>query len=236
MWWWGNMKAAAAPSYTANPVTYGSGDYLTLDASLAAGYKNFVLAVILRSASTGSGNGWIIGHSHFYAYKAYSWDVVRVTGLDSGGATVFDAQTYATVGYVPNDAWKCVLMSRTGTAVQVYVGDTSCADVVTNTDTAIAFDWQPPTVGLSYVPDQPYVGDFSLVGLALNQTLDLSVQANRRLFFDDNGIPVDPRNSGLTWTVLIDQAAASLANAGTGPTLTVTGTPTDSSNTPVDVL
>ncbi len=83
---------------------------------------------------------------------------------------------------------------------------------------------------------QGYMADFQFwAGIYL----DLSVDANRRLFIDADGKPVDPTDAssgvGSTQTLLFSGDAATFGtNQGTGGSFTTTGTLTDAPTSPSD--
>jgi hypothetical protein len=170
-------------------------------------------------------------------YKGYCSFTEEAPGVISVSAPGVDAAT------VDSDAaatgtWLCLLCSITNEGTrQLYIGDTSSVGGGGGGTGVNAFDGLPFYFGADSFGDGA-VFDVADFRMWTNQALDLSVQANRRLFIDGNGKPVDPATATLALgapTILFSGNLSTFGtNQGNGGSFALTGSLTNASTSPSD--
>ena len=229
---------ASAGSATVDAADFdGSNDYLSRSSNFtgATNSKPFVLSLWVKFDSLATrqllrGNDLVEGFGPI--------DVA----IDSGGSLEINCSgtsgtsvRIVAVGALGAGTWRHILFATTGAANQLYIGD---ALVSPGTDTAnnINTNWGGATswnVGANSSGSIKMDGGLAELYLAPGQTLDISIEANRRKFIDADGKPVNLGLTGasptgtapLLYLHLDDGETANnfAINRGTGGNLTVTG-------------
>jgi hypothetical protein len=155
----------------------------------------------------------------------YSAGEIQLTGLNASGGTIFSAYTN-TAETVPDNTFTHILVSidlANTSNRSVYVGDVlQSVTWSTYTNDSIDFTKSDHQIGNFNSGGSPVKGRLS--NLFLDYTYrDLSIEANRRLFIDADGKPVDA--SGLSPILYLPMTDAATAgdNAGTGGDFTQNG-------------
>ena len=240
---------ASAGSATVDAADYdGTNDYLSRASNFtgATNSKPFVLSLWVKFDSLATrqllrGNDSVAGFGPI--------DM----SIDSGGSLEINCNGTAgtsvrvvAVGALSAGVWRHILFATTGAANQLYIGD---AAVSPGTDTAnnINTNWGGATswnVGANSSGLIKMDGGMAELYLAPGQTLDISIEANRRKFIDASGKPVNLGLTGETPTgtapllyLHLDDAETAnnfAINRGTGGNLTVTGALTTYASSPSD--
>ncbi len=159
-------------------------------------------------------------------------------------ATIWDVSTDTLYSTTDNPGWHHILIAAQldGTPVgQVYVDDVEAAvtEATAPTNGDIDFTTTNHAIGGTVAGGFRLEGDLAEVYLT-NEYLDISSEANRRLFIDSNQFPVDLGSDGSTPTgtaalLFFSGATATWhTNDGTGGGYTETGALTDASTSPSD--
>jgi len=138
--------------------------------------------------------------------------------------------------------WRHILASwnlATG-AGTLYLDDTADTDLVTASDVLIDYTIANHSVGAQSAGADKFDGDIADLYFDQGTFLDLSVEANRRLFIDPNKNPVDLGEAGQfpTGSSPIIYFSGPIGswetNKGTGGGFTETGTITEATTSPSD--
>ena len=141
----------------------------------------------------------------------------------------------------PYDAWICFMCGGdmdNPTAKKMYFGDTDVTTGADNVAGGMVYNGVPFFIGTDGFGND-YIGDMADLRIMIGQYVDFSVEANRRLFIDASGKPVDPVTTTATLggpgCVLFSGDATGFAvNQGTGGAFSLTGTLTNASTSPSD--
>lgn len=152
---------------------------------------------------------------------------------DTGGTPVLDAT--ADVAFTTPGEWLNICLSwDAASAPQLYINDVLISmTLATWTDQALDYTGTSWNV---YGSSRPFGGDTNFMWFSSTTNIDFSVEANRRLFFDSNGCPVDLGANGQTPTgaspilYLAGDSTTFATNKGTGGGFTLTGSLTDGSS------
>jgi hypothetical protein len=155
-----------------------------------------------------------------------------ITSSDTLGGAVLEAES--DVAFTSLTEWLNVCLSwDAASAPQLYVNDTLISMTLTTwVDQAIDYTGTSWNV---YGEGRPFYGDSNFTWFDSTDNMDFSVEANRRLFFDANGCPVDLGTTGEIPTgyspilFVSGDSAEFITNKGTGGGFTLTGTLTDGS-------
>ena len=175
----------------------------------------------------------------------------RITGGTSAGGLGSTLLLQTTNDITSADGWVHILASwdLANTTGHLYVSDVD--DLGSNTLVNATLDYTKAEWWAgSNDPDAtsafayPFTGDIADLYLNLTEYVDISVEANRRKFINDDGKPVFlgadgslPTGSApIMFLSLADSAVVSTfaTNKGTGGDFTITGTLTESSTSPSD--
>lgn len=169
--------------------------------------------------------------------------VLQLAFTSTTGSAALGISTVGT--FSANAAWKWIAASwdMTDTAKRhLYVGDTSDLSVVVYNDLLLDYTEADYGFGASTAGANKLNGCLAEFFFFPGVYLDLSVQANRRLFFGADGKPVDPAAAIVTlgspaiYMHLDDGETANnfVSNDGTGGAFTVTGSLDTASTSPAD--
>ena len=159
-------------------------------------------------------------------------------------ATIWEIVTTASYTTVSNPGWHHLLIAAELDASpvgQIYIDDVAAPFTVAEPLAEGDIDWTIGDyfIGSTQVPGAWYNGDMAEVYIT-NEYLDISNTANRRLFIDVNGFPVDLGSDGSTPTgtaaiiYFSGDTATWHTNDGTGGGFTENGALTDASSSPSD--
>lgn len=212
----------------------GTNDYLTRGAGLtgAADGKLYLFSAWVR-IDGGDGNwGAVSSNSGDRCYLMMTAaDKFEFGRRNSSSAVILQHLTITT--YTAGSSWYHVLSSGDlgNSKAYIYINDVSRGDtpvVLTDDDIdATVANW---SVGAQVTGGAPFNGAIAELYFAL-EYLDISVEANRRLFIDANGYPVDlgidgSRPTGTAPIIYMRERANNAGlNFGTGGDFTVNGAP-----------
>ena len=219
----------------------GTNDHLNRGANLT-GVSDGKLGVIsfwYHSDDDGSPRQTIIdassGAGVILRLEKLTGDLLEIDIFDRSGPTTLLALTTLTTVKV-EDGWSHFLISwdfnAASSRAQLFVNDVDDGDIVSgptdaNADYSNATEW---TVGARTDTTNKLNGCISQFYFNLGLDLDISVEANRRLFINANLTPVDLRSDGSNPTgaapiVYLGKIAANFhLNGGTGGDFTQNGT------------
>ena len=211
----------------------GTNDYLSRATDLTGNSdgKTFTFSAWLYSGD-GSGDGQRIyvnetsGNAGFRLRTAYGNDGIELSCFNSSATQI----TQLTADNIfPLNTWSHVLLSvdlaQATANSRLFVNDVAVSlswatftnDTIDFTKTGHAIGSRPPPSGGSNLFDG------RLAGVYLDYTYrDLSIEANRRLFIDDDGLYVTPPTTGII-SVPMDDPADPGRNDGTGGNFTLNG-------------
>lgn len=172
---------------------------------------------------------------------------VRITLKNAAGSS-YSADTFAT--FTAGAAWHHFLYaidtnSFGTTPVKLYVDDVATAlNVVDAMGSAILVDWTDTNWSVGALPDgtDKLTGDLAHLYVNSDEWLDITVEANRRKFLDEDGFPVylGPNGTGPTTGVPVVNLTAGPAffptNRGYGGDFTVTGALTAPATIPFVII
>lgn len=248
------MLGGSAVTFSVDAAYFdGTNDYARRVAGLtgAADSKLATWVGWMKSSSTGGAR--IFCGSSVLAAAADRFDmqrraassVLKCEAMNSGGTVILNVESSSVIN---SGAWICVMLSvdLSDTAKRhLYFGDANELTVNTFTNDTMDFTLADWSVGAQPSGSGKLAGDLAQIMFWPGTYLDLSVQANRRLFYSGDGKPVDPTNAIATlgapiiYMHLDDGETANnfVANndgGATGGTFTVTGALTTSSTSPSD--
>ncbi len=178
------------PPVTSDGVLFDGNDYFLKASGLtgetatdALSYVHFFLTgsdgVLFQSGITGNSQA---GIDFSVSGGKFRYELRRDAGALLTGASNDTIST---------GAYKCVMFSRSNSAVKLYNGDTSLArtDSVANTSGNIPVT--DGTIGLmaNRVGSSRFSGQSGFMVLLRGVAIDFDVEANRRIFFNSNGTP-----------------------------------------------
>ncbi len=171
-------------------------------------------------------------------------DIGAQVANDQGSPNI---QVDSSTGLIFEETWYCHLMAANtnfdspGRIFQQYLGDISAVSSFIEHGDTTPFN-MPFSGGRAAVPvyqnNRPFFSyEFECADLQIYPVFtDLSIEANRRLFFDADGKPVNPSVAvaalGDPFILLSGDASGFPINQGTGGTFTLTGTLTNASSSP----
>jgi hypothetical protein len=223
----GMLQAAAGAAGDAEIVPLGvdfdgTNDYLSRSSDLTGNGdgKTFTFSAWIYKTdatgyvySSGTSNEFIIYTSN---------DRVSVLAKNSGGTYILSAETGT--NKIPRNTWTHILISMdlsNASNRYIYVNDVSQSITAsTYTNDNINFTNSSHEINTSDNSNDIFG---RLAGVYLDYTYrDLSVEVNRRLFIDDNGLYVTPPTTGII-SVPMDDPADPGRNDGTGGNFTLNG-------------
>ena len=239
------MLAAAGVStaYVADAAVFdGTNDYIKSDGDIAAadGKSGMVSLWVKFNGGDGAAQTfWSVLDDSIHCQREASNHMRYYINTGSAYATT-------TSNLVVASGWTHVLMSwdvATGYS-DIYFNDVQQSlSPDTTTNTTLNYTHANHWFMAARTAAQKMNADVFDFWIALNSTLDITVEANRRLFIDAAGKPVDlgadGSNPGITPRVFFHlddgETANNFAiNAGAGGTCTLTGSLTTASTSPTD--
>lgn len=211
-------------------------DYVTLDGStylellsdltgIVDGKLGTLVARIRRSANSDDGllSNTVSPTNHGIFVDINASGFIRLQSKDIAGTTILDA--ISDVAFTTPGTWLNICLSwDAATAPQLYVNDTLVA-MTLNTWTDQALDYTGTQWNVYDGSSRPFGGDTNFLIFDSVANTDFSIEANRRLFFDSDGCPMD--NVGDIGTTKIAYFAGNsgtfATNKGTGGGFTLTG-------------
>lgn len=205
----------------------GTNDYLSRSSDLTGNadgktftfsawvWKNAALSRVIYVSDNGSSNeGVRIDVVSNGSFQVQAWNASASRVVYAEGSAVIPIRTWTHV---------IVSVDLSATTVAMYVNDEAVSLSPTLTNDNIDFTKANHAIARnrSYSGADEYDG--RLAGVYLDYTYrDLSVEANRRLFIDDDGLYVTPPTSGII-SVPMDDPADPGRNDGTGGDFTLNG-------------
>lgn len=231
--------------YTPNAVHFDdSNDYLSVGAGLtdAADDTKFTFSVWFKLDADG-GTEYFLSAVNFFplvAIQKTNGDRIRIRARNAAFTEILDVLS-TDDNLKAADGWVHLLcsfdLSDTGKR-HLYLSDVADLNTIQDyTNDSIDFtvnNWQIGAASGTFL----FGGDMADLWFFPGVYLDLSVEANRRLFIDGNGLPVDLGSDGSTPTgsaplVFLSGATASWhTNDGTGGGFTENGALTDADTYP----
>jgi hypothetical protein len=228
----------------------GTNDYLTRGAALTGvANTDFLLVSLWFNIRNLTGT---VGFIHFANNSRF--DIIRIASdrlkvefSNVAGAILWSLETTAPYTNLLNPGWHHLLVQADMGAAdrrQIYIDDAVPSLAVNNTGTNAAIGYAQAltdtVIGAGAAGDNKFNGDLAEVYISHAESLDLSVEANRRKFISATGKPVDLGADGSTPT-----GAAPImffsgptvdwhTNKGTGGGFTENGALTDASSSPSD--
>lgn len=186
-------RALFAP-YKAMPVTFdGTNDYLTLGADFsppATDGKNCIVSFwFRRNGGGGTALRVISSNVERFVARFTTGNLILFTAVTAGGTTVGTVTSSTTY----NDTiWHhCLIqMDAANSICRMYVDDVDVSSSVTTSNNNADFTLTDWAVGATTAGATKFIGDLADVYLNLAETLDISVEANRRRFRSATGKPV----------------------------------------------
>lgn len=212
----------------------GSNDYLTREAGLtdAADGKKGTLVAWVTFDATASAVEYILANTGLaLALRRNADGTIELLAENSGGSVILDISTVE--AYNDTDTSYCIMASwdlGTPGSQFLYVNDVSDLATTTFTNDTIDYTVANWAVGADVSGTNKLAGNIHSLWLDTTSNLDLSIEANRRRFRDDSGVPVALGQGGqipLGSQVILylqNPYTAFQYNRGTGGDFTVTGT------------
>lgn len=172
----------------------GSSDHYLRGAGLtgAADSKSGILSFWFRmDGSDGSSQMLLISSTTDIFVQRITSNVWRVLMRDAVNTLVLDLNT--TAAYIASPSWKHLVASWdvAATVSHLYVNDVSDKNEITNDDLEIDYTQPDWAIGARTTGANPFDGAVSELYFAPGEFLDLSIEANRRLFITSDLKPVD---------------------------------------------
>lgn len=248
----GAFSDAAPAPYTAVAVNFdGTNDWLTRGAGLTGAADSKLITVsgwlkvgvddtlmnVWSSATTAG------GATVMHRVQRQADNSLRLIGRNATPSTILTIVSSTNVAQVA-DGWVHFLFSvdlaDTGKR-HIYINDASdLATVDTYTNDTMDFTTGDWSVGAIPAGTGKLTGDLADLWIAPGVYIDFSVEANRRLFIDAGGKPVDLGSDGSTPTgtaplmFFTNPTATWHTNAGSGGGFTENGAITDAADSPSD--
>ncbi len=225
-------------------VTYvtfdGTNDYMLRGAALTGAVNGKFGTIAARIRVSGSGNRDIFNGNNLGG-AVVKFQLAQPTGyilvrMDNAAGTNNPVEIHSNSVYPGSSDWLNILISwdcLNDTEGQLYINDISDYDTV-NSDLdneAIAYatctNWGIGAEPFGFAAK--YAGDMAFLYVNFDTAIDFSIEANRRLFFDASGVPVDlgPTGAIPTGTAPImyfnGDSSEFPTNKGTGGGMTLTG-------------
>lgn len=216
------------PPYTTTASDYGS-DYATRGADLTGitDGKEFIFSCWLRLGSTSQQTIFTTGSALRFLVQVSSGGVIAISAANAANTTILSVSTGAFA--LSTATWYHILISgdmAQSNSTKIYIADTARTSITTHTNDTIDFTNGNYGIG-------GRVNGTTLLSGCLSEIffhrsyLDISVQANRRLFISAAGKPVSLGANGSTPLgvqplVYVPNGNPS-TNAGTGGNFTITG-------------
>ena len=208
----------------------GTNDYLDRGAGLtgASDSKLFAFAAWLFVDSSGSGERWILSNDGTNPTRIFidTDNSLRIVAANAADTTILDMQTSP----LTLDRWVHVVVSIDLADIanrHIYVDDTSdIATVTTYTDDTIDFTKTDWFIGAEADTSSKFKGGMAELFFETDEYIDLSVEANRRLFYSLHGRPANLGSDGSTplgVTPLVYLSGSFETNLGGGGDFTLTG-------------
>ena len=216
----------------------GTNDFLSLSGNLTGitDTKTGIISVWLKVDTDAQSEAIVSGRdtlgTEFFRLLRFSDNTLRIRVQNTAGTTVWEAETSNTI--TTSDAWVHILASwdLANTRGQLYIDDVDRTTQLTSPVNDF--------VGYSEIDDSwgvgargnggvKFDGCLSQVYFTEDDTIDLAVTANRRLFINANLTPVDlgsdgSNPTGSTPIVYFNKTAANFhLNGGTGGDFTQNG-------------
>ena len=217
-------------------VTFDRSAYMIRNAELTGAADSKVGTVACRirfnSASDGIHQSIISYTGGNFAFYKFTDNKIYIFAKNSANVGIFNNPT--SVAYTGASGWLNILISfdMTGSIAQMYVNDISVADTaVLFTNDTIDYTRTNTAIGAEVSTNNPLDADVDFIWQDQTVAIDFSVTANRRKFFDAQGLPADLGSDGSTPTgtapiiyVADGVPATFITNKGTGGGFTLTGT------------
>ena len=231
--------------YVANAVNFnGTDTWLTRGADYTsnANSDQVLISMWLRmQGGDGSTQTFSVQQASASAYQIQrnSSNKWRFSGLTTAGGNRTDV-TFDT-SLVVASGWKHILFAKNGTTLQGYLSDVEDLGTPSqNSAGDIDLTQSDHSLGAQVGGGAKCDCDMAEIYIAFGQYLDISSEANRRKFIDDNGKPVDLGSDGSTPTstaptlFLSGDTSTWHTNLGSGGGMTENGTLTTASTSPSD--
>lgn len=222
--------------YYAASFNCGSPEWLTRGAGFtgAADSKQLTISVWLAKRTVDSVNYRILTSDNSVAFLQFyigAGNKLTLTVPGTGGTNVISVT--ATTDYLASDGWVHTLISfdLSNSSNRFYYRDDVAQSPTWGTYTDAVMDFTLSDWGVCALVggSQSRSMDIADLQIWFGQYLDLSIEANRRLFIDANGKPVDPATAiavlGTPTLQLTDPAPASYINLGSGGGMTINSGP-----------
>ena len=203
----------------------GTNDYLSRSSDLTGNSdtKTFTFSCWVYPQNKGSSQFlYDVTGGGYFRFALSASGEFSAQGLTSGAALALQMETPS--GSVPFNTWSHLLISvdLANNQGSIFINDVS-QTLATNTKNNLFIDSSRTGAGIADQPAGGFGLEGRLAGVYLDYTYrDLSVEANRRLFIDDDGLYVTPPTSGII-SVPMDDPADPGRNDGTGGDFTLNG-------------
>jgi len=225
-------EAPSVPVHVPNTVSVSNGPYMT------AGVTSFP-----ASSYKGTLSLWLRKGTSIYRQIEHSTSIdmnisnsLQMILKGTTAATVLAMRTNTSV---PLGSWAHVMMSWDLTigATHVYLNDASAKDTYILTANPVKWNWNTLYHFSTFGASQKFIGCMADFYLNMDEYIDLSVEANRRLFITAAGDPVDLGADGSNPTgsqpaiMLQGEGNAFNINSGYGPNFAINNGPMASCST-----
>lgn len=178
----------------------GSTNYLDVLVLSLTDSKKFVFAcsVVFDNAEGSSETIYRNGASaRFYINRRADGDL-WVLGRNSANVTILECR--CTNALTSSGIYNIIVSCDLAVGIQIYVNDVNVTPTpLSFTNDTLSFNAsQESSIGGDHNGASPLNGKLRFVYLFPNQTLDLSVEANRRKFFNASGVPANLGSNGST--------------------------------------
>lgn len=232
-------------NYRPAAVNFGGSAYLTRGANLtgASDTKSFVSSFWINPLDAATGSAQSIwehesGGNPYTRIQVNQVGLIAVAVYNTSGSLI---QSLVSSGTLSDGQWAHVLVAfdAAATTYRCYIDDAndSSADAVSNTTQ----DWTVGNFAIAAASSLRYTGDIADLMVWQGAYLDLSVEANRRMFISASGKPVNPDAPGgaiaTLGTPIVRLSTAEPnwhVNAGSGGGFTENGTLTAAATNPAD--
>lgn len=199
------VMPAASGGYTAQGITFNGSSYLTRGSSIGADGKKGIISVWFKMQGSDATNGMIIETlDPFFQIIRLNTNKIRITGQNA--ATTNILQLFSNTSFTVGMGWAHLLASwdLNTPAGWLYITDADdLASSPTLTNDTINYSTNPVVNwGVGARADGTILITADIADLYMNiaESLDLSVEANRRKFISATNAPVDLGADGSTPT------------------------------------
>ena len=194
----------------------GTNDYLTRGADLTgnADGKTGILALRIRINAGDGVLGYVtFANGGFFLVSKNAANEIEVSGFNTAAAQILRVRSSGNTLEVV-DGYVNIICSwdLAATTVQLYLNDVSDANTIIATNDTIDYTRTAWGIMARNTGANKVTGDLTFYYLNTAEYLDISVEANRRKFFDASGNPV------------LDVAGDGSSATGTAPILYLAGT------------